>query len=185
MYEYIRGPLVSADPDHAIIDHQGLGYKLLIPLSSYSQLPEIGQEATLFTALVIREDSHRLFGFTTAHERDLFEKLITISGIGPKTGLALIGHIPRQEFYHALANDGVTRLSKIPGIGKKTAERLIIELRGAVPKADAPLSADVQAALVNLGYSTNLAQKAAYKAVDALGESAEISALITLALQQM
>ncbi|MCH9614678.1 MAG: Holliday junction ATP-dependent DNA helicase RuvA [Chlamydiia bacterium] len=185
MYDYIRGSLIQADPDRVVIDHQGLGYDILIPLSAYSQLPNIGKEATLYLNLVIREDSHRLFGFTNPGERDLFTKLITISGIGPKTALALIGHMPRQEFYNALANDGVARLSKIPGIGKKTAERLIIELRGYTPKADSPISTDVEAALINLGYSAANARKAAYKATDALGEKSDISSLITLALQQM
>lgn len=185
MYDYLRGPLVQAEPERVIIDHSGLGFDILIPLSAYSALPPVGQEITLYLHLVIREDSHRLFGFLNALERDLFSKLITISGVGPKTALALIGHMPRQEFYNALASDGVAKLSKIPGVGKKTAERLIVELRGFTPKAETSQSADVEAALINLGYSAISARKAAYKASETLGEKADLSSLITLALRQM
>jgi len=129
MFEYIKGKLTDASPLKAVIEINGLGYSLLIPVNNYSKLPAFGHEILLYVSTVIREDSHKVYGFLTRTERDLFENLIEVSGIGPKTGLALIGHMEIDELQLAIAQSNIALICKIPGIGKKTAERLVVEMR--------------------------------------------------------
>src|ERR1700722_17087164 len=134
MLEYIRGKLAGATAEKATIEIGGLGYRLYIPFSTYTKLPQIGQEVTLFISTLIREDNHRRFGFITQNERDLFEEFIQISGVGPKTALALIGHMELSDLQQAISQKNVTSLCRIPGIGKKTAERLVVELKDRMKK---------------------------------------------------
>jgi holliday junction DNA helicase RuvA len=201
MLEYIKGKLAEATPSKAVIEIHGIGHGLLIPLNNYSKLPQIGQEVLLYVSSVIREDSHKDYGFLTREGRDLFEKLIDVSGIGPKTGLALIGHMELADLYFAISQGDTNVICKVPGIGKKTAERLIIDLRDKLKNLDkqnlpaflslpshaaAVVVSDAISALVNLGYPAHHAQKAIKKALDKLEtEQPKLSDLITSALQQI
>jgi Holliday junction DNA helicase RuvA len=188
MLDYIKGMLVSATPMKAVVEVNGLGYALHIALSTYSKLPQQGQEALFFISTVIREDSHKLYGFLSASERDLFERLNEISGIGPKTSLALLGHLDPAELQMAIAAANVSLISKAPGIGKKTAERLIIEMRDKVllPAATSQpsgISVDAIAALIHLGYNPLQAQKAVKSALQNSSKEPSLSELITLSLK--
>ncbi|HEY2810025.1 MAG TPA: Holliday junction branch migration protein RuvA [Rhabdochlamydiaceae bacterium] len=196
MFEYIKGTLTKTSPSTAIIDIQGLGYRLHIPLNNYGKLPQIGAQVLFYISTVIREDSHKFFGFLTQQERDLFENLIAISGIGPKTALALIGHMELCELQAAIAQSNVSLVCKIPGIGKKTAERLIIEMKDKVfipldtPDYDPPLQqprviADAISALIHLGYNKAQSQKAVQFALKHTSTEPELAQLITSALRHM
>lgn len=196
MYEYIQGTLIEATPTKAVIETAGVGFCLLIPFSHFSALPQPGARVTLFASFVVREDSHKLFGFLTRHERDLFESLIEVSGIGPKTALCLIGHMPIDELQAAITGSKTERLCKIPGIGKKTAERLIVEMRDKLKKhEDKSLAAetldisgestlsDALSALVHLGYNQAQAQKAIKTACSKMKGEPALAELITLSLR--
>lgn len=190
MYEYLRGKLVYADSFKAILDVMGIGYSLLIPVRS--ELPAVGQEITLYTSFVVREDEHRLYGFTTKSERDLFEKITEISGIGPKTSLSLIGHMTPSAFKIAISQANIAVLSKVPGIGKKTAERIIVELKDRIhllifdekiTTNKEKIAIDATCALMNLGYPSLTAQKAVQLAL--IDEDMDLSTLIGRALQKV
>lgn len=174
MIALVRGMIVYKAIDHVIIDVGGIGYRLFIPLSTFYVLPDSG-EISLFTHTHVREDALLLYGFRTGDERDMFVILIGISGVGPKLAVNILSHIPVNELKTAIAGGDIKRLSALPGIGKKTAERLILELKdkvvstGGVPLAMAmktgdtlpskEVFADVLSALVNLGYKENHARK--------------------------
>jgi len=174
MIALVRGTLAYKSIDHVIIDVGGVGYRLSIPLSTFYSLPESG-EVSLFTHTHVREDALLLYGFLTLEEKDLFVILIGISGVGPKLAINILSHIPAGELKRAIAAGDIKRLSGLPGIGKKTAERLVLELKDkVVPTGGFPASSekttvagikasilndDVISALVNLGYKENLARK--------------------------
>ena len=196
MYEYIKGTLTEATLTKAPIETHGLGYSLLIPFNNYSKLPTLGTMVTLYTSFVVREDSQRLYGFLSRHERDLFESLIEVSGIGPKTGLALVGHMEIQDLQAAITQGNVQVICKIPGIGKKTAERLIIEMRDKIKKGmdrsltahplqegETGVVADAISALINFGYNSAQAQKAIKTAMSKTQGEPELAKLITSALR--
>ncbi|MGE0197553.1 MAG: Holliday junction branch migration protein RuvA [Simkaniaceae bacterium] len=197
MFEYIKGTLIEITPQKAVVDVQGVGYLLYIPLSSFSKSPPVGEEVLFYISSVIREDSHRNFAFLTREERDLFEKIGDVSGIGPKTALALIGHLDSIDLETAITTANVTLLSKIPGIGKKTAERLIVEMRDKILKGlkQAPLPStlktvksedrivnDALSALIHLGYNSLQAQQAIKKALTHFKEEPPLGELIKTAL---
>ncbi len=197
MFEYIKGTLVSITPHSAVVDVNGVGYLLYTPLSAFSAAPPIGKDTLFYISSVIREDSYKNFGFLKREERDLFEKIGSVSGIGPKTALALIGHLNSAALESAITTANTTILSKIPGIGKKTAERLIVELRDKVlkglKKSPLPHTAkheiteedqminDALSALMNLGYNSLQAQQALKKAL-ANETPSDLSTLIRTAL---
>jgi Holliday junction DNA helicase RuvA len=193
MIEYIEGELVEAAPGFAVIATQGIGYKLFIPLNNYSKLPQQKKTLRLYVSTVIREDAHKSYGFISQIERDYFERLIEVSGIGPKTALALIGHMELADLQLAITQSNVTLISKVPGIGKKTAERLIVELKDKTAKLQGSQSAaslggkdlfsDALSALVNLGYQPLIAQKAVKKAIAEQGSDPDLASVITLALR--
>ena len=185
MFDYIKGTLVTATPQKAVIDNQGLGYLLFIPLSVFHRLPQVGSSLSLFVTTIIREDSAKTYGFLSDSERNLFEKLVSTSGIGPKTALSLIGHLPEEDLLSAIHTGNVTQLLRVPGIGKKTAERLIVEMRGSLTSAPTPVAQDAINALINLGYSANDAQKSITKVLATKEAPTDLSRLITLALKQM
>lgn len=168
MYEYIKGILIELHPHQAILDAQGIGYKILIPTSLFSESLNIGKEIKLFIAQVVREDSNTLFGFISKEERELFLTVGQVSGIGPKTALALIGHLDAVALKNAIVSSNVALITKTPGIGKKTAERLIVEMKDkkwqidtpSVPTGKADLFSDALSALLNLGYPLEKAQSA-------------------------
>lgn len=192
MFESIQGILKDKSPEQAIIETHGISYRLQIPLNTYTRLPLPDAPILLYLSQVIREDAHTLYAFQAKEERDLFEILITLSGIGPKTALALIGHIEIGAFQQAIAAADVRLLSKIPGVGKKTAERLIIEMRDKF-KASAKqrkvftssdgLQGDAINALINLGYHPMQAQKAVQAALQE--EKTDLGRLITASLRKI
>lgn len=200
MFEYLTGKLTDTSLLKAVIEVNGIGYKIFIPISCYSKLPQVGKDVTLYISTVIREDSQKNYGFITRMERDLFENLIDVSGIGPKTALALIGHLDIADLQLAISQSNISLLSKVPGIGKKTAERLVIELKdkwgkllgqngdlslGALSSGKKDAFSDAISALVNLGYSPLLAQKAVKTAISSSEEEPELSSLITSALRNL
>ncbi|AOF52517.1 Holliday junction DNA helicase RuvA [Rodentibacter caecimuris] len=126
----LTGILLEKQPPEILIDVQGVGYELLLPMTSFYDLPELGQETTLFTHLAIREDAHLLFGFAQKTDRTLFRELIKTNGVGPKLALAILSAMSVEQFAYAIEHEELSKLVKIPGVGKKTAERLLVELKG-------------------------------------------------------
>ena len=164
MIGHLRGRLVRKAPPALIIDVNGVGYELEAPMSTFYRLPEVGSEVELATHLVVREDAHLLYGFATEDERRLFRDLLRVTGIGPKIGLALLSGIDVDTFMRCVEAQDVDALTRIPGVGRKTAERLLIEMRdriralgqlpanAPVPGSVAGARAEAYAALVALGY---------------------------------
>ena len=165
----VRGRIASKTPPQLMVDVGGLGYELEAPMSTFFHLPAVGQEVSLLTHLVVREDAHVLYAFATEGERRLFRSLIKVSGVGPKIALALLSGISVEAFARCVVNEDITALTKVPGIGRKTAERLVVEMRdrlgdpaasadgvGAGSGVPVPVSANPEseayAALVSLGY---------------------------------
>jgi Holliday junction DNA helicase RuvA len=195
MYESIKGQLIDKTPLKAIVETGGVGYRLTIPLSTYTRLPELNKPIHLFLSQVVREDAHTLYAFLLKDERDLFEVLITLSGIGPKTALAIIGHIDLTAFQRAIHSADVRLLSKIPGVGKKTAERLVIEMRdkfkGGKKERPAALTTfdgligDAMNALLHLGYDALQAQKAVQAVLEEKKDETDLGRIITAALQKI
>lgn len=199
MIAYLKGKLIEAHPTHVLLDVHGVGYHILIPVSSYDRLPAPGKDCKILTHLAIREDAHILYGFMSAVERELFLLLVqTVSGIGPKIALNVLSGMTPTMFRGAVANGDVKALSRIPGLGKKTAERVIVELKDKIGKvgdweakseerkaspAEAKLS-DAVAALVALGYKQPDALKRIKAAQAVLGDGAEIDHLVRAGLQQ-
>jgi len=194
---YIRGILKSAQPTKALIDVQGVGYELSIPISTFEKLPDFENEITLLTHLHVREDDMSLFGFFSQEEKDFYLMLIGVSKIGPKGALGILSGIPINELKHAILSADVNRISKVPGIGKKTAERLIVELKEKIP---APTGIDITSskiddkqkimitdtimALISLGYAKAKAQDAVKKISKTHDlEKINIERLVKLSLQ--
>ncbi|HKV57408.1 MAG TPA: Holliday junction branch migration protein RuvA [Ktedonobacteraceae bacterium] len=174
MIASIHGVLEARRADHAIIRVGGFSLRIFTPSSTLSRLGEVGAEVTLHTHFQVREDGMALFGFASAEERDAFEQLITISGVGPKIALALLSTMDASTFYRAVADEDITRLSLAPGVGKKLAGKLVFELKGKLPAlaaiggaaSDTPsgrLQTEVLEALMGLGYSAAAAQAALAK----------------------
>jgi len=170
MIAYLRGKLIARHPNQAIVETGGVGYDVTISVPTFSDLPPLGSEVALHIHTHVREDQLALYGFLRAEEKQLFEKLITVSGIGPKLAITILSGMAAQELGNAIRGNDLARLTKIPGIGRKTAERLVLELRDKLPiagqeivPATPALSAvqeDVLSALVNLGYQRAAAEKA-------------------------
>ena len=199
MITFLHGKLVEALPTHVTLDVNGVGYEALIPLSSYDKLPQPGQTVTLLTQLVVREDAHTLYGFMTSDERDLFRLLVhTVSGIGPKIALNILSGISVAAFRGAVANSDVKALSQISGVGKKTAERIVVELRDKIGMAGAweassakrGLSADEQRindavlALIALGFKQVEAHDVVRQAQAVLGTQATVEDLVRACLKK-
>lgn len=195
MIEYISGKLSSKKPTEAVIDINGLGYKLLIPVSTYDLLPDLGKEVMLLCYQHVREDALLLFGFYTASERTLFNLFIGVSGIGPKLALAALSSLPTSELKHRIRSGQADLLTRIPGVGKKTAQRIVIELRDRVDSGDEdagvstpqdPLSsarADALAALEALGMSRNAADRTLTSVLNKEPDISTAEELIRLALR--
>lgn len=156
----LSGKLIARHPPQVLIDVQGVGYELDVPMSTFYQLPPAGAEVTLLTHLIVREDAHQLFGFASDAERGAFRQLLRISGVGARIALAVLSGLSVSELQQAVTSQDSGRLVKIPGIGKKTAERLLLELRdkldvvtAAVPAGGAREGEDVANALLALGYN--------------------------------
>jgi Holliday junction DNA helicase RuvA len=158
----IRGQLAEKNPPQVLVDCHGVGYEVDVPMSTFYNLPELGAEVSLLTHFVVREDAQILFGFGTAAEREAFRQLIKITGVGPRMALSLLSGMSVTDLAQAITRQDAARLTKVPGIGKKTAERLLLELKGkladvlpgAAPGgAQAGPASDVLNALISLGYS--------------------------------
>ena len=197
MITFLKGKLTHALPTQVVIDVNGIGYEVLIPLSSFEKLPELGQAVTLKTQLVVREDSQTLYGFATNDERELFRMIQGVSGIGPRLALNVLSGMDVASFKGAIGTGDVKRLSSINGIGKKTAERMVLELKDklglvsggaaaplgqALAAHDKPI-ADAAAALEALGTKPLEALKAAQAARAMLGPQASVEELVRAALK--
>jgi holliday junction DNA helicase RuvA len=184
----IQGVLVEKNFPQVIVSCGGMGYEIDVPMSTFYPLPRTGEEITLLTHLVVREDAHLLFGFLTANERGAFRQLLKISGVGPKVALSVLSGMSVEDLSAAVAGEDAARLTKIPGIGKKTAERLVLELRDKLPRVAAAArsdsgtaSADVLNALLGLGYN----EREASAAVKQLPADLPLADAIRQALKQL
>jgi Holliday junction DNA helicase RuvA len=177
MIAHLRGRLLEKHPTHLILEASGVGYEVAISIPSFSGLPAEGAEVSLYVHTHVREDVLALYGFLHREEKQLFERLIGVSGIGPKLAMTVLSGIAPGAFVEALRGNDLTALTRIPGVGKKTAERMVLELRDkleGLTAAPAPASAsrmeeDVISALVNLGYQRQLAEAAAKNAISQFG----------------
>jgi holliday junction DNA helicase RuvA len=177
MIAHLRGKLIAKHPNQAIVEAAGVGYDVTITVPTFSDLPTMGSEVALHIHTHVREDAIALFGFLRADEKRLFEKLITVSGIGPKLAITILSGMPTADMVGAIRANDHARLTRIPGIGKKTAERMCVELRDKLDAFDAPQAAvtvsaieeDVISALTNLGYQRALAEKAVEQATATAG----------------
>lgn len=188
MIALLRGKLLAKHPNQAIVDINGLGYDVTISIPTYSELPGLGSEVQLHIHTHVREDLIALYGFLRPEEKQLFERLITVSGIGPKLAVTILSGMPAEDMINALRGNDIARLTKIPGIGKKTAERMVLELRDKLPKESETPTAptvsaveeDVLSALINLGYQRPMAERAL--AVARNGKSGSFDVLFREAL---
>lgn len=199
MITFLQGKLVESLPTQVTVDVNGVGYAALIPLSSFDKLPQPGGEVKLLTHLSIREDAHVLYGFMTAAERDLFRLLInTVSGIGPKIALNILSGMSTTAFRGAVARGDVKAISQISGVGKKTAERIVVELKDKIGAAGAWEAAsaeralspedqkvnDAVLALMALGYKQSEAYDSVRKALASAGPQATVEDLVRASLKQ-
>lgn len=182
MIAHLRGTLLATSPGHAIVDCNGVGYDVTISMNTFTQLPEAGREVSLFIYTHVREDQIALFGFHLAEEKALFEKLLSVSGIGPKLAVNILGGMDTRQLAGTIRGGDAAKLTRMPGVGKKTAERMVLELKdkladfGAAPVAPRPkhpLEEDVLSALINLGYQSAAAEKALAQLGPAEGRSFE------------
>lgn len=161
----IKGILIEKIPPFILLDCQGVGYEIEVPMTTFFDLPDEGSEVSLLTHLVVREDAHLLFGFATTSERQMFRQLIKVNGIGAKVALSILSSIESNELTNAIKTDDTNMLIKIPGIGKKTAERLVLELKDRVKDIEVTQASknvitnidDIENALISLGYSASQA----------------------------
>ena len=199
MITFLHGKLVEALPTQVIVEVNGIGYEALIPLSSFDKLPAPGGDVKLLTQLIVREDAHVLYGFMSAAERDMFRLLVnTVSGIGPKIALNILSGIAAAAFRGAVANGDVKTLSQIPGVGKKTAERIVVELRDKIGPAGAWEAASAQhglssgdqkindavLALMALGFKQIEAHDVVRAAQQSLGGKATVEELVRASLKK-
>jgi len=197
MYAFIRGKLICCSDSSCVLDVSGIGFRLLMPCRSLVKFPSLGQEVLLHSSFVVRELSQTLYGFFSEMQRDLFEQLIAITGVGPKLALSIIGHMEVEELHAAIYQNSTSAFCKIPGIGKKTAERLLIELKGKLDftlnsnllsssNSTLPhLISDAVSALINLGYTQVHARKAIESSLSEEDKPLELAELITKALERL
>lgn len=185
----LSGILLEKNPPQLLIDCGGIGYETNVPMSTFYNLPGLGEKVMLLTHLIVREDAHILYGFGSAQERDVFKQLIKISGVGPRTALSILSGMSVNDLIHAVTVQEAGRLTKVPGIGKKTAERLLLELKGKLGadlgalggSVQSDASADILNALLALGYS----DKEAVLALKQVPAGAGVSDGIKLALKAL
>lgn len=191
MISRLRGIVLEKNPPLVVLDIQGVGYETQVSMQTFYTLPAVGEEVQLYTQLVVREDAHLLFGFSSREERETFQALVKVSGIGAKSALGILSALTSDELATAIANEDIKRLTAAPGIGKKTAERLVLELRGKlvgnnhndsllIPAVSSQHD-DIINTLIALGYS----DKEARSACKNLPEGTDISEGVRLALKNM
>jgi len=188
MIGLLRGRIVSRQPPFLLLDVNGVGYEVEAPMSTFYDLPPGDGPVTLYTHLMVRDDAHTLFGFVRERDRTLFRMLLKVSGVGGKMALAILSGMTADEFSLSVQAGDVAALTRLPGVGKKTADRIILELKGLLPaapgEAAAPVSEDAISALVNLGYSRKEAEKAVMGAL-ADGVEDDLAALLRHALHAL
>lgn len=198
MIGFLKGFVLSSSPDHILLDVGGVGYSVRVPFSTYCEIDGLGKEEalSLFIRTHVREDALELYGFLTEQEKRVFEELIGVSGIGPRLAQVVMSGMAWQDLLAALARADSTRLTRIPGVGKKTAERMIVELKDSAtqilaelehepPQPDTDRKDDLISALVNLGYRRNEAEKAAAAAEQEAPEDAPFPELLRLSLRKL
>ncbi len=195
MYSYLKGTLVTVADDACLVEVHGIGYKVHLAANYSLKLPTPPKEVFLHVSFVIREFSQALYGFLHESERDIFEKLLNISGIGPKLALSIVGHLTPSDLKSVLINKDVKTLCNVPGIGKKTAERLLLELKEAslafvaynpqVSAKNPPLLQDAISALINLGYNQSQAVTAVTQTLETFSETPDIAELISASLRNV
>jgi len=202
----LRGTLLEKQPPEVLIEVSGVGYEVQLPMSSFYALPDAGQEAIIYTHFVVREDAQLLYGFADKHERAMFRELIKVNGVGPKLALAILSGMSANQFVQCIHNDAVTTLVKLPGVGKKTAERLVVEMKDRLknwtgadlltPESDKMVFEDeftnsaangnakdeAISALVSLGYKPAMAEKVIQQVYQ---EGMDCEALIRSSLKSM
>jgi Holliday junction DNA helicase RuvA len=198
MIGQLRGIILEKNPPQLVLDVNGVGYEIDASMNTFYHLPDVGQVVTLYTHFVVREDAHHLFGFYAREERALFRTLLKVNGVGPRLALTILSSIDPNEFVRCVVSNDVTSLTRLPGVGKKTAERLIIEMRDKVSDWHTPttmlpndlavssgrhrVTQDAVSALIALGYKPQQASRAVSKVDDGALSSEEI---IRRALQEM
>jgi Holliday junction DNA helicase RuvA len=194
MIGYLRGNLFEKKPNSLILDVNGTGYLVNIPVSTFLELPDEGSTLSLFIYTHVREDVLALYGFRTTREKVLFEKLISVSGIGPKVAISFLSGMSADELIPAIQRQDIIKLSTIPGVGRKTAERVALELREQIPALltesaqvaeEKPMREDLISALVNLGYQRNLAERITKNVLDKSKSDATFEDLLRSALQNI
>ncbi|MBT3394478.1 MAG: Holliday junction branch migration protein RuvA [Waddliaceae bacterium] len=200
MIDFVKGELFELYPTHAIIDVNGIGYKIFISASDYGKMPATEADITLHTSFIIRENFQALYGFLTTQERDIFNLLLTVSGIGPKMALALISSLDAEALHTAINTNDTALIAKTPGIGKKTAERLVIDIRDKFSSINnictrfsttkaTPQSKDIEdaiSALTNLGYNKKSVEKAINKTLSGTtNDTLPLLELITTSLKHI
>lgn len=192
MIAHLRGTLLATSPGRVIVDCNGVGYDVTVSMNTFTELPESGKEISLFVYTNVREDQIALFGFRQAEEKALFEKLISVSGIGPKLAINILGGMNIRDLVGTIRGADAAKLTHMPGVGKKTAERIVLELKDklaefgvtpAAPRLKHRLEEDVLSALVNLGYQQAAAEQVLDKLAPADGQSFE--QLFRAALSQL
>lgn len=193
MIASVSGTILTRRPDHVVVDCGGVGYRVFVSLTTFCDLPEIGKPVTLLIHTIVRDDHIHLHGFLGEAEWQAFGNLITVSGIGPKVAQAILSGIPPAELWKAIRAGDAARLTAIPGVGKKTAARLVVELEGRLPKDTgeggaaeapaAPMSDDAVSALMNLGYPEAKAKKAVDRALKEAEPGASLEDVIKASLK--
>jgi Holliday junction DNA helicase RuvA len=200
MIGYLSGKILEKEANTVIVDVAGVGYEVTIPLSTFYELGDVGAEVSLRIFTHVREDALQLFGFKTARERELYLKLISVQGIGAKSGITMLSGMSADEIVSAIRTNNLARLTSIPGVGKKTAERLVVELRDKIGELSVGTAAgsssatqaapsesvfdDALSALVNLGYQRNAAEKALQDSAKE-GTEMTVQKLLRAALQRL
>lgn len=200
MIAYLKGTVMHAGGEYIVVEVAGVGYKLYVPSSIFGRLPAAGGEVQVHTYLHVREDAMQLYGFLEPDELELFETLLQVSGIGPKVALTILSAMPAASFRMAVINEQLSALTAIPGVGKKTAQRMVIELKDKLAKAAsrgeaelAPVAAagvpagvdEAWQALVALGYTAGEAQRTVNKIATAPGAPETVSEILRLALREL
>ncbi|MBN2179441.1 MAG: Holliday junction branch migration protein RuvA [Deltaproteobacteria bacterium] len=193
MIASIKGILSYKSISHIIVDVQGIGYRIMVPLSTFYELPEIGQFVQLNIHTHVREDLINLFGFINPKEKEIFQLMVSISGIGPRLAINILSGISADDLTRAISAGNAGKLISVPGVGKKTAERMIVELKDRVVKIsavetvsealDEPIKKDAISALINLGYKSTMAQKAVDEAFEKCEEEITLELLLTESLK--
>jgi Holliday junction DNA helicase RuvA len=195
LISYIKGTLVEKTPARIVIESGGLGYEVLIPLSSFDALGSVGSDTMVYTHFHVREDTHTLFGFASTKERRLFQMLISVSGIGPRSALTILSGSSVDDFCDAIVREEVSFLTAISGVGRKTAQRLIVELKGRIAEEEIAVAvgagvlsprekmSEAVQALVALGFTRPGARKAVEKCIDEADKELDVEELIRGALR--